>query len=44
MIKKARFILYTPTAERTERASRLLKLLDETEGADQKAVLMASEK
>lgn len=40
-IKKARFILYTPTEQRTERASRLLKLLDEVEGEDEKAVLMA---
>lgn len=41
MIKKARFILYTPTAQRTERASRLLKLLEGVENEDEKAVLMA---
>lgn len=41
MIKKARFILYTPTAQRTERASRLLKLLDEVKSEEEKAVLMA---
>lgn len=41
MIKKARFILYTPTEQRTERASRLLKLLNEVEGEEEKTVLMA---
>lgn len=40
-IKKARFILFTPTAQKTERASRLLDLLDEVDDKREKAVLMS---
>lgn len=41
MIRKARFILFTPTDQKTERASRILKVLDELEDESEKAVLMA---
>lgn len=41
LIKKARFILYAPTDQKTERASRILKLLDELQDDKEKAVLMA---
>lgn len=40
-IKKTRFILFTPTAQKTERASRLLDLLDEVDDKREKAVLMS---
>ena len=41
MIRKARFILFTPTDQKTERASRILKVLDELGDESEKAVLMA---
>ena len=41
MLKKARFILLTPTDQKTQRASRLVKLLDELSDEKEKAVLMA---
>lgn len=41
ILVKARFILFTPTEQRTERASRLLKLLEETDRDEEKAVVLA---
>lgn len=41
VLKKARFILLTPTDQKTQRASRLVKLLDELSDEKEKAVLMA---
>ena len=41
LIKKARFILYAPMSQKTERASLILKLLDELHDEEGKAVLMA---
>ncbi len=40
-IKKARFILNCPTAQKTERASRLVKMLDNLSEEKEKAVFMA---
>lgn len=40
-IKRARFILYAPTKQKTERTSRLVHMLDQLEDERQKAVLMA---
>lgn len=41
MIRKARFILFTPMDQKTERASRIIQVLDEIEDENEKAVLMA---
>lgn len=40
-LKKVRFILNAPTEQKTERASRLIKLLDEVKSEREKVVLMA---
>ena len=40
-IKKARFILHVPTEQKTERASRIVKLLESLQDDKEKAVLMA---
>lgn len=40
-IKKARFILFAPTDQKTERASRLVDLLDTLDDKREKAVLMS---
>ena len=40
-IKKARFILNFPSEQKTERASRIVKLLDNLQDDKEKAVLMA---
>lgn len=40
-IKKARFILNVPTEQKTERASRLVQVLDEIEGERERAVFMS---
>ena len=40
-IKKARFIINCPTEQKTERASRLIKMLEEMAGEKEKAVFMA---
>lgn len=40
-IRKARFILRIPTEQKTERASRLVKMLDEIKEERKKAVFMA---
>lgn len=41
VLMKARFILLTPTEQRTQIASRILKLLDNAAGEEEKAVVMA---
>lgn len=40
-LKKARFILFTPTEQKTQRASRLISLLNDLPDDEVKAVLMA---
>ena len=40
-IKKARFILHVPTEQKTERASRIVKLLENLQDDKEKAVLMS---
>lgn len=41
LLRKARFILFTPMEQKTERTSRILQLLDELEDDKERAVLMA---
>lgn len=41
LIKKARFILYAPVEQKTERASRILKLVDGVQDEKERAVLTA---
>lgn len=40
LIREARFILFAPTDQKTERASRLLSLIERLENENEKAVLM----
>ena len=41
LLKKMRFILYTPMEQKTERASRIMQVLDEMKDEEDKAVMMA---